>query len=72
MKEKNFYVNGASSFFCDFNCDNRFNTTDKKRLLDYYNDQYTGKTNLLSRDINGDGKFNTRDPKTLLDYYNEE
>ncbi len=72
MKEKNFYVNGASSFFCDFNCDKRFNTTDKKRLLDYYNDQYTGKTNLLSRDINGDGKFNTRDPKTLLDYYNEE
>ncbi|MBQ4023687.1 MAG: hypothetical protein II612_06765 [Prevotella sp.] len=73
-KEKNIYVNGALSFFCDFNCDNRFNTTDNKKLVDYYNsdDEYTGKANLLSRDINGDGRFNLSDAKKLLDYYNEE
>lgn len=72
IKEKKFYVNGASSFFCDFNCDNKFNLRDKKALLDYYNEEYTGKTNLLSRDINGDGKFNMNDVKKILDYYNEE
>ncbi len=73
-KEKNIYVKGALSFFCDFNCDNRFNTTDNKKLVDYYNsdDEYTGKANLLSRDINGDGRFNLSDAKKLLDYYNEE
>ena len=72
VKEKNFYVDGANSFFCDFSCDNKFNLRDKKALLDYYNEEYTGSVNLLSRDINGDGKFNMNDVKKILDYYNEE
>jgi len=72
VKEKNFYVDGANSFFCDFSSDNKFNLRDKKALLDYYNEEYTGSVNLLSRDINGDGKFNMNDVKKILDYYNEE